>query len=103
MKTEDFSRLDNDTFYKGRYPKYANEIGIPGAISKELGKERGKGNGDQVTVNIQYRKGALPEIRQIKCPALPDFWTKYQPPPAWWTVPCRSFVRKVGQHHSRTA
>ncbi|MBU5670465.1 ABC transporter permease [Paenibacillus brevis] len=49
--TEDFSRLDNDTFYKGRYPKYANEIGISGAISKEIGK----GIGDQVTVNVQGR------------------------------------------------
>lgn len=47
--TEDFSQLENNTFYEGRYPKYANEIGISGAISKEIGK----GIGDQVTVTVQ--------------------------------------------------
>lgn len=49
--TEDFSELNNDTFYRGRYPKYANEIGISGAISREIGK----GIGDQVTVSVQGR------------------------------------------------
>lgn len=47
--TEDFSRLENNTFYEGRYPKFANEIGISGSISKEIGK----GIGDQITVTVQ--------------------------------------------------
>lgn len=47
--TEDFSRLENNTVYEGRYPKYNNEIVISGAISKEIGK----GIGDTVSVTVQ--------------------------------------------------
>ncbi|WP_044480547.1 hypothetical protein [Paenibacillus antibioticophila] len=81
--------MDNDTFYKGRYPKYANEIGISGAISKELGK----GIGDQVTVNIQYRKELSRKFVKSNAQGCGVLY-EISATPAWWTVPCRIFVRK---------
>lgn len=46
--SDDFGKLENQTVYEGRFPKYDNEIAVSWAVSKRLGK----GIGDTVKVEI---------------------------------------------------
>jgi len=46
--SNDYSRLNNNTVYKGRAPQYNNEISISWSVSNMLGK----GIGDMVTVEV---------------------------------------------------
>ncbi|KGE17305.1 ABC transporter permease [Paenibacillus wynnii] len=39
--SDDFSKMETETVYKGRQPKYDNEIAISGIISKQIGKTIG--------------------------------------------------------------
>lgn len=39
--SDDFNKMETETVYKGRQPKYENEIAISGIISKQIGKTIG--------------------------------------------------------------
>ena len=46
--TEDFNRLENDTVFEGRQPKYENEIAISWVVSNQINKGIGE------TVDVEY-------------------------------------------------
>ncbi|WP_442601996.1 ABC transporter permease [Paenibacillus sp. KN14-4R] len=46
--SDDFSKLDNQTVYEGRYPQYDNEIAVSWVVAKQLGKKIG----DTVKVGV---------------------------------------------------